>query len=163
MATSDNPYRNSVELDTENMKVKVSVIERASGNEVESGEFQVKDIPENLRPHVALYGVSKLLQDRTSETPTGPGKLEAMNQLWEQFKAGIWEKPRQVGSPVVSAEVEALAELKGISVAQAQAALRKYDKETREKILSHETITKRAQEIRATRENASAVDLGDLV
>lgn len=162
MPASDNPYRLTVKLDTEKAIVNVKVLKRDDDSEVESSDFAASDIAENLRRQVGLYGLSKLLQDRTSETAAGPGKVAAMKELLEQLKAGVWEKERKVGAPVVSAEVEALAEIKGISVAEAQAALRTYSKDVRAKILSNEKIVAKATEIRAKRASSTAVDLGDL-
>lgn len=163
MPLSDNKFRLSVELDAEALAVAVSVIKRDDDSVVESETFPAGDIHENVRSKVGLYGLSKLIQDRSSDTPAGPGKLASMREVFELLKAGTWERERKAGAPVVSAEVEALASLKGITVAEAQTALRKYTKEQREKILANETIVAKANEIRKGREaNVAAVNLDDL-
>jgi hypothetical protein len=154
-------FRLSVELKADDATVNVSVIERESGDVVESESFNAKELPDNIRPTVALYGLSKLLQDRSSDTDSGPEKLDAMREVFAMFKAGQYERERKAGAPVVSAEVEALATLKRITVAQAQAALRKYTKEQREKILGNAAIVEKAKEIRAARQT-SDVSLDDL-
>ncbi len=161
MPVSDNKFRNKVELIAERGVVSVQVIDRESEAVVESREFDASGVHENVRPLVGLYGLSKLLQDRSSETPTGPGKLSAMQEVYDLLSRGEWERERKAGAPVVSAEVEALAEIKKITVAQAQAALRKFTKEQKDKILSNPAIVAKAAEIRAARETSN-VDLSDL-
>ncbi len=159
--TEKSAFRLSVELKADDATVNVQVIDRESGDAVESEVFNAKELPENIRPVVALYGLSKLLQDRSSDTDSGPEKLDAMREVFAMFKAGQYERERKAGAPVVSAEVEALAAIKKITVAQAQAALRKYTKEQREKILSHAEIVERAKAIRAARVDSN-VSLDDL-
>lgn len=160
--TEKSQYRLKVELDTERGLVKVSVIERESENVVDSENFAIGDLPDTVRPFTDLYGLSKLLQDRSSDTDTGPAKLDAMREVNAMFLAGQLERERRAGAPVVSAEVEALAEIKGITVAQAQAALRKFSKEQREQILGHATIVAKAAQIRKARENVD-VDISEFV
>lgn len=157
-----NPYALSVNLNTESMSVDVTVKERESGDVVDTFVFPASDIHENLKGNVALYGYSKLLQDRSSDTPTGPDKLAAMKGVAEQLAGGQWEKERKVGAPTVSCEVEALAQLKQISVPQAQAALRRYDKAQRQKILENDKIVALAAEIREARAGEEVVDISDL-
>lgn len=159
--TEKSPYRLSVELKSDSGEVYVEVIERESGDVVESETFNVNELPDSIKRLSTLYGVSKLLQDRSSETDSGPAKLDAMRGVFAMFKAGQYERERKAGAPVVSAEVEALAQLKGCTVAQAQAALRKFTKEQREKILSNPTIIAKAKEIRSAREEVE-VDFSDL-
>lgn len=163
MPASDNKFRLSVDLDAEKATVVVHVIERETKKEVEVETFNATEVHTNLRTNVALYGLSKLLQDRTSETEVGPGKLAAMRELFAQLSAGVWEKERKVGTPVVSAEVEALAEMRSWSVAEAQTALRKYSKEQRSAILSHESVVAKAAEIRGRRQSAEALSLDALL
>lgn len=163
MGTSVNPFRTKVELNAELQKIIVQILKKENDEVVESGEFAAADVHPNLRSNIVLYGLSKLLQDRTSETDVGPGKIAAMQAVMDNFKAGNWVQERKSGSPVVSAEVEALAELKGLTVAEAQAALKKYDVEVRKQILSHPDIVKKAEEIRAARKSAEGVDLTSLL
>lgn len=159
--TEKSAYRLSVELKSDDATVNVQVIERESGDVVETETFNAREIPDTLKTNVALYGLSKLLQDRSSDTDSGPEKLDAMRDVFSMLKSGAWEKERKAGAPVVSAEVEALASLKKITVAQAQAALRKYTKEQREKILGNAAIVAKAKEIRAQRDQTE-VSLDDL-
>lgn len=162
MALSDNPFRNRVTLKPDALTILVEVIKRDDESVVETAEFAGADVHTNLRNNVALYGLSKLLQDRTSEVPTGPGKVAAMKELMEQFKSGTWTAERKAGAPVVSAEVEAVAELKGCTTAEAQLSLKGYDVETRKKILANPKVVALAQEIRGRRTAATPTDLSDL-
>lgn len=157
-----NPYALSVKLNAESMTVDVTVKERESDEIIDTHSFPAAEVHESLRNNVALYGLSKLLQDRSSDTKTGPEKLAAMKQVSEQLAEGQWEKERKVGAPTVSAEVEALAQFKGITIPQAQAALRKYDKTAREAILGHAKIVELAAQIREARADEEVADLSDL-
>lgn len=159
--TEKSAYRLSVDLKAEDATVNVQVIERESGDVVETETFQAREVADAIKTNVALYGLSKLLQDRSSDTDSGPEKLDAMREVFSMLKSGQWEKERKAGAPVVSAEVEALASLKKITVAQAQAALRKYTKEQREKILSNPAIVAKAKEIRSARDTVE-VSLDDM-
>lgn len=158
-----NPYALSVKLNAESMSVDVEVKERESDEVIDSHSFPAGDVAEGLRGNVALYGLSKLLQDRSSDVKTGPDKLAAMKGVASQLAEGTWQKERKVGAPTVSAEVEALAQFKQITIPQAQAALRKYDKAAREQILGHAKIVELAAQIREARADEEVADLGDLV
>lgn len=157
----NNPFGLRAKLNVENMSVDFSVIDKKEDKEVETKSFKASDIHSNLHKMVALYGLSKLLQDRSSDTPTGPGKLVAMEEVAVILAGGEWERERKVGAPVVRPEVEALAQLKGCTVADIQATLKKYTKEAREKVFANPKVIAAATAIRAARETAS-VDLSDL-
>jgi len=157
-----NPYALSVDLNADAMSVDVTVKERESDEIIDTHNFAAGDVHESLRGLTALYGLSKLLQDRSSDVKTGPDKLAAMKGVAEQLASGQWQKERKVGAPTVSAEVEALAQFKGITIPQAQAALRKYDKAAREQILGHAKIKELATQIREAREDEEVADLSDL-
>ena len=169
MALSTAKHRVVVDLSLELMAATMTIIDRESEKPVENGSFTLKatDIAENLRPMVALYGIKALLSDRTSDVSFGTGaspeeKMAAWAEVAELLKAGTWERERKAGAPVVSAEVEALAQLKKITVAEAQTALRKYDKATKEKILANAQIVELAKKIKEDRAKAETLDLGDL-
>ena len=159
-----NPYGLKVDLNAEDGQVAVTVRKREGEGftTVEQESFSIEGIHDSLSPLVGLYGLSKLLQDRTSQIDAGPGKLDAMREVYALFEKGEWEKERVAGAPTVSAEVEALAEIKGISVAVAQKALREKTPEQRAKILAHPSVVAKAAEIKAARDGADAVDLDDL-
>jgi len=162
----NNPFGLKVDLDTENGQVNVLVRKREGEGfaEIETGTFDLSNVHEELQTNVALYGLSKLLQDRTSQVDAGPSKLDAMREVMALLEKGEWEKERTAGAPTVSAEVEALAELKGVSVAVAQKALRNYSADQRAKILANPSIVERAAKIKASREaEAGSVSMDDLM
>lgn len=167
MALSNAKYRVVVDLSVEKMSATMTIIDRESEKPVGALEIKAAEIHENLRALVGLYGIKALASDRTSDVSFGTGatpeeKLAAWAGVAELLKEGIWERERKAGAPVVSAEVEALAAIKQISVAEAQTSLRKYDKATKEKILANERIVAKAKEIKAARESAGDLDLSDL-
>jgi len=161
MAKSDNPF--GLKVDLEGNLVTVTVREKDSNgdfSDVDVKEFNIDEVHADLLSWVALYGLSKLLQDRSSDVKAGPDKLDAMTEVFEQLKAGQKERERKAGAPTVSAEVMALADIKGVCVADIQKALRAYSKEVREKILSNPAVVERAA---AMRSKTTEVALDDLV
>lgn len=164
MGTRNNAFSLRFELDTARRVVK-AILRQKDGDEftpVDQREYGFDKVAAPLQGDVSLYGLSKFLQDRASDSEAGPEKLATMDEYFALLCNGVWEKERQVGSPVVSPEVEAVARIKGISVPDAQRALKKYDAETKAKILGSEKVQTIAAQIRAERDNAQAVDLGDL-
>lgn len=156
-------YRTKVKLNTEDMAVEVDILEKESNEITVSEVFLASEIHASVKQQVALYGLSKLLQDRASDVKVGPEKIVAMQAVMTQLASGEWARERKVGAIVVSAEVEALSRVKSITVPQAQAALKGYPKEAREKILGHEKVVAMAVTIRAEREGAESVDLAELL
>lgn len=159
-----NPFSLKVTLDSEEGVVTVSVREKDSdGNlhQIDSKDFSIDEVHADISGTVALYGLSKLLQDRSSDVKAGVDKLAAMTEVAQQLADGKWERERKAGSPTVSCEVEALAQLKGVDVGSIQKKLRTFSKEQRETILSHASIVELANQIRATREGSDDIDLAD--
>jgi hypothetical protein len=110
-----------------------------------------------------LYGLNKLLSDRTSEIKDKRKKLAAMRELFEYFvDGGEWIKERAGSLGVVSVNVEALAELKKWSIPQTQKALAKYTKEQREKFLSRKDVQAIADRLTKERKEAAELSLDDL-
>lgn len=160
----DNTYGTRPKLDVENHRVTVEIYNKNTDEVIDTGVFAIADVNANLRANVALYGLSKLIQDRSSDVPVGPDKLEAMRGVFQQLVEGVWQRERARGAPVVRIEVEALAALRGVSVSAIQKALSAYSKEQREDILSHPDVVARANEMRGEREEEVAdLDLGDLM
>ena len=163
MSRADNIYKTAVKLNVEDMSVDVSILLRSDDSVVSSEVFKATEIHDSIKQQVSLYGYSKLLQDRASDVPIGPEKLDAMKAVAAQLASGQWAKERKIGAVVTSPEVEALAQLKQISVPAAQAALKAYPKEVRAQILGNEDIKKLAGEILAARQEAEVASLDDLV
>jgi len=161
MAERNNPYSLKVDLNGDTNAVEVTVREKNDKGEfeaIDTGSFPISDVSDDIMAQVTLYGLSKLLQDRSSDTKAGPDKLAAMSEVAAQLAAGQWERERKAGAPTVSAEVEALAAIKGCSVADIQKSLRKFTKEQKEKILANPAVVAKADEIRTSRDTVE-VDL----
>ena len=154
----------SVSLNTEAMQVSVSIVKGTGKDKsvIETKDFDLADVAETLQPDVSLYGLSKILQDRTSDVTDKREKLLAMSEVMERLSEGEWAKERVGGSPTVSPEVEALADIKGISIPQAQKSLKNYDPEKRKKILGNAKVVAKAATIKAARLEAKEVSLDDL-
>lgn len=165
MPRTNNPFGLRAKLNVEAMSVDFEIVKKETDSEKESvvgqKSFKAQDVHTSLHKNVGLYGLSKLLQDRSSDIPTGPEKIAAMEEVMVLLAAGEWEKERKVGAPIVRPEVEALAQLKNCSVADIQASLRTYSKEAKEKVLTNPKVVALAAEIKAKRE-AGTVDLSDL-
>ena len=155
-----------VTLDSDNAAVVVQVVDREADDEVVTERaFPAAQVHESLRGDVALYGLSKLLQDRTSDKSVrenGPAKLDFMQEVLDRLATGEWAAERKIGSPTVSAEVEALAALKNTSIANIQKSLAGFTKEQRQGILAHEDVVAKAKEIREARQTDTVIDLTDM-
>ncbi len=125
--------------------------------------FDFDDLPRELDDQFLQLGrKTKLANFAASAKSEGRPRLEMIDEGWAQLSDGVWEKEREGGGPTVSAEVEALAKIKGKPVAAIQKALREYDKETRAKILANPRVIAEAKVIREAREAAVTVDLEDM-
>ena len=154
-----------VKYDVEAMEVQFGVFLNESKVAIKERTFRFDDLPEDgdNKDKVSLYGLNKLLTDRTSDEKDKAAKLDKMSETFDLLCSGEWSKERVVGAPVVSVEVEALAQLKELSVPQAQAALAAYDKDVRAQILATKEVQKVAQEIRELRAATKVVSLDDMV
>lgn len=159
-------YSMKFDLDAEERTVTAYLRERGEDGEwevVDTASFSLDGVHESLTDMVALYGLSKKLQDGASSTPVGPDKLVEMNAIFAALAEGKWERERTRGPQAVSAEVEALAAIYQTSVGAVQKKLRSLSKEQREKILSHPKVKEKADAIRAAREAAEGeLDFADL-
>jgi len=160
-----NPYSMSFDEDGVADGVLAVTVRKRVGDDFEDLEtetFKLEDVAEELLPNISLYGLKQIISDRCSQVETGPDKLSAMREVMALLGAGQWKKERVVGAPTVSPEVEALAELKEISIPDAQRALKGYAPEQREKILGNPRIKEMAAKIREQRASAETVSLDDL-
>ncbi len=158
-----NKQKMKVSYEVEDMDVTFEVVE---GDElISEGTFCFDDLPENgdIASRVSLYGLNKLLTDRTSDCKDKENKLVQMRAVFAMLKDGEWSKERVVGAIVVSVEVEALAQLKEISVPQAQAALAAYDKDVRASILGSEAVQDAAAALRLLRSEMEVRSLDDMI
>lgn len=154
--------RLSVSYNTEEMLISFSV-KNAADEVLSTQSFDFNDVHDSLQDQVSLYGLNKLLTDRTSDEKDKVAKLGSMVEVMRRLYEGEWAKERQVGAIVTSPEVEALAQIKEINVSTAQAALGAYDKETRAKILANPQVVELAAQIREARQQQEVPSLTDLV
>lgn len=162
MARPKSDYRTIAKLNTETMSVDFQIVEKESEESVATRSYAASGVHESVRQQVGLYGLSKLLQDRASDVEVSPAKLDAMDEIYAQLAAGQWAKERKIGAVITSPEVEALARFKNCSIPAAQAALKGYPKEAKERILAHPKIVAIAEQIRKEREEQEVLSLDDL-
>lgn len=173
MPLSSAEYRVRPVLNADDMTVTMEIIDREEDDEnaavVDKYVIDAKQFPESLRGRLFLTGVRAIFAERTSDVTFGgktkhspEQKIAAYQAVFSQLVKGEWERERKPVSPVVSAEVEALAELTGNTVAEIQATLRGFTKEDREATLANEEVQAKAKEIRAAREQKAAAGGVDL-
>ena len=154
----------SVQYNSDIGEIEIS-LSKGKGKEkvvLDSRTFSITNYSEEIQSNIHVYGLSKVLQDRVSAIDMD-SKLSAMDEVSVQLAEGKWKKDRVVGAPVVSAEVEALAILKGVTIPDVQKALKKYDKDARKAILASDAVQEQAKEIREERATSEVVSLDDLV
>jgi hypothetical protein len=132
----------------------------SDGDEIVA-EFDRTELPQPMLSKMLDLGHSTKVVNFAAGIKGTDDKVAAMQDGWARLVAGEWEKAREGGGPTVSPEVEALAEIKGASVAAIQKALREFDEEKRKAILANPKVVAIAKRIRAEREDAE-VDLTDL-
>lgn len=175
---SANPYRVKWDLDTENGTATAILTEKTTdengddvAQEVSRETYEIQTlIDAGVGNFIALYGLSKILQDRSSSKSAGPEKMEEMENVFGYLREGQTKAPRSGGggggtSSGVPLVVEAIARIKGVSVSEASRSWKQTDKATKEAIKENDKVAKAMEEIKEERKAAesSEVDLGDLV
>ena len=137
--------------------------------------YKVSDLDEGLvaqtdsGARLALYGLAKVLQDRTSDLvklvgEQGPEvRLEGMDAVWNTLKTEGWNAKRKGGGTASLKKTtlyEAIARVKGVSTSQAQKAYLALDEEQQAKVRESEKVQAALNEIAA--EAQGPADLGDL-
>ena len=125
-----------IDLDSKKETVTIMVINRDTDEILMEEVFSQKEITKpDIQTQISLYGLSKLLQDRTSGIGKGENKAEklpAMKEVFARLQAGEWEAERKSGSGgVVSIKVQALAAVFKVDIPTIQLSLKKYDEEQR--------------------------------
>jgi len=165
---AENAYRVSWELDEEEMVAVATVKEKDDNGDyqpIESEQFDLESVRgAGLTDKVALYGLSKVLQDRSSGVNTGPDKLEAMGEVFEDLKQGNWKKERAGagGGSGISPVVEAIANIKGISFNEAARSWRETPKEQKDAIKANPTVADEVKRVKEARKEQGGADLSDL-
>ncbi len=143
--------------------VVVFIVKDDDDKEVDQLVIDGNDLPEDNQQRAYLYGINKLLTDRTSDQKDKVAKLADMQEVFNLLCTGEWAKERVVGAIVCSPEVEALASLQEMSIPDVQAALGQYDKATRTAILGREDVVAKAKLIREARKDAPTKTLDDMI
>lgn len=135
----------------------VKVVDSASDTDY---TFEYSELPEEIADRVAVYGLGKVLQDRNSQVDAD-GKIAGMVKTYESLVSGQWKAERSVGARFLPAVIEAIATVKGCSVAAAQAAYRALDDAQR--VVLKENLAEEIAKVEAKRAAAEDVDLDDLI
>lgn len=146
--------------DAESVTISVISVDETTKEEtvIDSATFKVSEVPATLKhgekeESLVVYGLKKLLQDRTSQIPEPEEKLAAMREQYEQhFTQGLWKAPSSVSVRKAAIDplfAQAVADLKGFSVAKSMALLQALDKDTRQEIREADAVVKRIEELRA--------------
>ena len=149
------------ERKTMSYEIEGTVLTISSGDEIVA-EFDKSELPNHILVRMGDLGFKTKIANFAASLPDSADKLAAQKEGWEMLVAGRWEKEREGGGPTVSPQVEALAQLKGVSVSAIQKKLREYTDDQRVQILSNKKVVKLADEIRSKRES-STVFLTDLL
>ena len=141
------------------------VVFKVFDDDKEVGRLEVdgNDLTPDNQQRAYLYGINKLLTDRTSDQKNKLLKLDEMTAVFAMLITGEWAKERVVGAIVCSPEVQALAQLQEMSIPDAQAALGQYDKEVRASILDRQDVQLLAKEIRESRKTTAPKNLDDMI
>lgn len=157
-----------VALDTQNMRVKF--ITRSDGK-VRS-EYPLAGVDESLHDYMALKGLAKLLEERTSQVSKSDIKAtcRARDEYMDLFHQGKLKAPKTGSGPHdVPVEVEAVQALKGFAtIGETQKWLRAVESASpgaRKAILTGSKVKAKAAAILAERDPQEVQDLGfdDLV
>lgn len=160
--------------------VTVALMAHVEGKEpeqVRSFALDAADFPaafatgdESVTKTLAGYGLQKLIQDRTSQvSESTEAKFDAMLEEGERLKeTGEWRAAveRKSGGATPKADpilAQAVAQVKGLDINVATAALAKMDKEGVKKIRENPAIKEAVEAIRAAAKSAEAVSLDDLL
>jgi len=89
----------------------------------ETAEFSLAEYPEEIRAEMAIYGLTKIYDDRHSQIPL-EGKMAELQVLTDQMMSGKWKADRVVGARVTPPIISVIMALKGVGVSAAQKAWR---------------------------------------
>ena len=136
--------------------------------------YNVGELPQEFvagEDHKTLagYGLLKLLQDRTSQDKGHQEKFDAMESEFERLASGQWRKTVERAASTGAGGrrkvdvilAQAVAELKGISVTQASAALKGLEKAQYEALSGSEVVKSKMAELRDAA-GEEECDLADL-
>lgn len=116
--------------------------------------------PESICGKTLIYGLRKKLEDGTSDSESDD-KLTDRRALYEVLLSGEWERERTSGARTVAVHIEALSNLKGVTVAAMQKAWRETDETTRQKVLANPTVKAEMEKVEKSRADATSVSLDE--
>lgn len=119
-----------------------------------------REFPEEIQDEIFVYGISKITDDRQSQVPADH-KMEGIPALVAQFMEGMWKAERTGGARFLPTVVEAIAQIKGCSIASAQAAYRGLDDE--QKVVLKTNLADTILEIEEARKDADIPELDDML
>jgi hypothetical protein len=126
-------------------------------------QAQMSLMPASMINELAWHGLSQKVGDSAagfSKAQDFSGAFGAMQQVVDNLYSGIWSTRGQGGG--VADLINAIAELRGVSVEQAQAAVDQMDEEQLKKVASHPAVKAKVAEAKAMRLNAAAQNAPDL-
>ena len=126
--------------------------------------YSLVELPADIRLLVGLYGLNKVLSDRTSDVSKEGWwkRREAMDTVYEMLRDGQWKAERQAAVRVPDAVVHYLADRKRASLAAIRKAFASMDAEKRKATIDR--VRPEAEEWwKEQQEEAEAVDLDDLM
>lgn len=132
--------------------------------------INASEVPDNLKngdtdESVKLYGIRKLLQERSSSEKDTATKFETMLDTAELLKGGLW-KSEEVRTRVAQIDptfAQAVANVRGKPLAAIVGALQSLDKNQRDAMRSHPAVVAEIERLKSEVESADVVDLlGDL-
>jgi hypothetical protein len=148
-------------LDVEAMTVTMNVVD-GKKKVIDSSVYHWADVPAENQTKLSLAGLSTVMQQRGSSIKEDPvAKLAYMDEVFEMFCEGRWEKEREGGARLVAPIIEVLAGLKGTTEAVIQKSWAKYDDEFKASII--EKYSDEIDAVKAKRAEAEEVDLDDLL
>ena len=126
----------------------------------EKFKTSLNSFPEVIQENIAVYGLSKIFDDRLSQV-SADQKIEECAALQIQMEAGNWKAERTGGIHLLPLVIEAIMQKKGCKAAQAQGAYRLLDEEQR--IVLKQNLAEIMVKIAETRKGAEEVELDDLL
>lgn len=161
MARAQSKWGQRPDVSDEGVLV-ITLIDKENGNAaVDTYSPDLSTIDPSIRPRIFAEGVSRILQQRHSGVD-GPDKFAAYAQTLAEWAEGKYIGERAAGFGTVRIEIEALAEMKSVSVRDIQASLKDYSAEERERIYASAQVQEMVAAIRA-RGQTAPVSLADLL
>ena len=141
---------------------KANVVQFVLGNGLKV-EADMAELPATMVTQLALHGLSQKVGDAAagfSKAGDYSGAFGAMQQVVDNLYAGQWSTRGQGGG--ISDLVQAIAELRGVELDAAQAAIDAMDEEQLKRVTSHPQIKAKVADIKAVRLAKAAENAPDL-